>query len=97
MDGPEEPSHTVLPDGRTVGQLKLLTGSTHQIRVQRAFIGCPSVGDALYGYRHQTVHGQVLRAWRLCFDQPRTGERMCFETWLPDRLESVLADLRKSR
>ncbi|MCC6802161.1 MAG: RluA family pseudouridine synthase, partial [Anaerolineae bacterium] len=84
-------------DGKALVRVRLLTGRTHQIRVHMAFIGCPIVGDALYGVRKQSLRGQFLHAARLCFDHPRTGERMCFESPLPERLEAVLADLRKPR
>ncbi|MFN8449316.1 MAG: RluA family pseudouridine synthase [Anaerolineae bacterium] len=84
-------------DGKALVRVRLLTGRTHQIRVHMAFIGCPVVGDALYGFRKQSLRGQFLHAARLCFDQPRTGERLCFESPLPERLEAVLADLRKPR
>ncbi len=84
-------------DGKALVHVKLLTGRTHQIRVHMAFLGCPIVGDVLYGYRRQTLPRQFLHAWRLCFDHPRTGERLCFESPLPPRLEAALADLRKGR
>jgi 23S rRNA pseudouridine1911/1915/1917 synthase len=83
-------------DGRALVRVKLLTGRTHQIRVHMAFIGCPIVGDTVYGYRKQRLlQGQFLHATRLCFDHPRTGERLCFESPLPERLTSVLDDLRR--
>jgi 23S rRNA pseudouridine1911/1915/1917 synthase len=86
------------PDGKALVHVKLLTGRTHQIRVHMAFLNAPIVGDGLYGYRKQTLHsGQFLHAWKLCFDHPRTGERLCFEAPLPNRLEAVLAELRKDR
>lgn len=84
-------------DGKALVHVKLLTGRTHQIRVHMAFLGCPIVGDALYGFRRQSVRGQLLHAWKLCFDQPRTGERLCFEAPLPQRFEVALDDLRKGR
>ncbi|MEP7292763.1 MAG: RluA family pseudouridine synthase [Chloroflexota bacterium] len=86
-----------LPDGKALVQVKLLTGRTHQIRVHMAFIGCPIVGDSMYGFRKSSVRGQFLHAARLCFDQPRTNERLCFESPLPERLEAVLTSLRKVR
>ncbi len=85
-------------DGRVLVHVRLLTGRTHQIRVHMAFINCPIVGDVLYGYHKQTLlHRQFLHAGRLCFDQPRTGERLCFESPLPEALEAVLNTLRKGR
>lgn len=84
-------------DGKVLVHVKLLTGRTHQIRVHMAFLNAPIVGDALYGFRKQSLRGQFLHAWKLCFDHPRTGERMCFEAPLPPRLEAVLETLRKTR
>lgn len=83
-------------DGRALVRVKLLTGRTHQIRVHMAFIDCPIVGDTVYGYRKQRLlQGQFLHAARLCFDHPRTGERLCFESPLPARLSAILDDLRR--
>jgi 23S rRNA pseudouridine1911/1915/1917 synthase len=85
-------------NGQTLVQIRLLTGRTHQIRVHMAYIGAPVVGDRVYGYRKQRISlkGQFLHAAKLCFDHPRTGERLCFESPLPPHLEAVLANLRKS-
>lgn len=83
--------------GRALVRIKLLTGRTHQIRVHMLFIGAPVVGDTLYGYRKQrdNLRGQWLHAQKLCFDHPRTGERMCFEAPLPERLQTVLDAQRR--
>lgn len=78
-------------EGQTLLRIHLLTGRTHQIRVHMAFIGCPVVGDKVYGYRRQRLlHGQFLHATRLCFDHPSTKVRLCFEAPLPERLQNVL-------
>ena len=81
---------------RALVKLKLLTGRTHQIRVHMAFIGCPLVGDAVYGYRKQRVKlkRQFLHAHELAFDHPVSGERMGFVSELPVGLRSVMAKLR---
>lgn len=82
-------------DGRALVSVNLLTGRTHQIRVHMAFIGCPIVGDTVYGRRKQRlINRQFLHASALCFDHPRTGERLCFEAPLPPDLENVLEQLR---
>ena len=55
-------------DGKALVQVKLLTGRTHQIRVHMAYMGCPLVGDALYGFHKQTIlRGQFLHAWKSVF------------------------------
>lgn len=85
-------------DGRTLLRVKLLTGRTHQIRVHLAYLGCPIVGDALYGYRKQrTLRRQFLHAQELCFDHPSKNERMCYNSPLPSDLEAVLESLRRGR
>jgi 23S rRNA pseudouridine1911/1915/1917 synthase len=78
-------------------EVRLLTGRTHQIRVHMAFIEAPIVGDTTYGHRRQKLglRRQFLHAARLCFDQPTTGERLCFESALPPELEAALAKLRE--
>lgn len=83
-------------DGRALVKVNLLTGRTHQIRVHMQFISCPIVGDETYGVRrHRMLKRQFLHAAELCFDHPRTGERLCFEAPLPEALENVLTTLRE--
>lgn len=82
--------------GQAFVRIRLLTGRTHQIRVHMAFIGCPLVGDPVYGFRKQRVRlkRQFLHAAELAFDHPLTGERLSFESPLPAGLEQVMAKLR---
>jgi len=84
------------PDGQALVRVRPLTGRTHQIRVHMAFIGCPVVGDAVYGYRKQRVrlNRHFLHAARLCFDHPATHERLCFDSPLPAELQALLDHLR---
>ena len=81
---------------RALVRLKLLTGRTHQIRVHMAFIGCPLVGDTVYGRRKQRVRlkRQFLHARELTFEHPVTGERMDFVSELPVGLRAVMDKLR---
>ncbi len=81
---------------RALVRLKLLTGRTHQIRVHMAFIGCPLVGDSVYGRRKQRVRlkRQFLHARELAFDHPVTGERLSFVSELPVGLRAVMDKLR---
>ena len=81
---------------RALVKLKLLTGRTHQIRVHLAFIGCPVVGDTVYGYRKQRVRlkRQFLHAHELAFEHPASGERVAFVSELPVGLRSVMEKLR---
>jgi 23S rRNA pseudouridine1911/1915/1917 synthase len=83
-------------EGRALLAIKLLTGRTHQIRVHLAYIGCPLVGDTVYGFRKQRVKlkRQFLHAARLAFDHPDNGQRIQFESPLPAHLQDVMAKLR---
>ena len=81
---------------RALVRLKLLTGRTHQIRAHMAFIGCPVVGDTVYGYRKQRMKlkRQFLHAHELAFEHPVSGERLAFVSELPLALRNVMEKLR---
>ena len=51
------------------------TGRTHQIRVHMAHLGCPVVGDRVYGSGRDNSHfpRQLLHASRLAFHHPETA------------------------
>lgn len=66
---------------RSLVQVKLDTGRTHQIRVQFASRKMPLMGDRKYGSR--TACDMALHSCRLSFPHPHTGEVMTF-TSLPD-------------
>ena len=61
-------------NGLSLVECRLLTGRTHQIRVQMAHAGWPLLGDGKYGReavnRRYHEEGQALYSWRLCFDFP---------------------------
>ena len=71
----------------TRGDVSLLalwphTGRTHQLRMHCAHpdgLGCPIVGDELYGHKSDRLY---LQAQAIAFAHPVTGKRMHFE--LPD-------------
>ena len=65
-------------NGITTVRVKLLTGRTHQIRVQFASRKMPLVGDRKYG-APDTKRPLALRACMLSFPHPKTNEIMRFE------------------
>jgi 23S rRNA pseudouridine1911/1915/1917 synthase len=81
--------------GFTLVEARLHTGRTHQIRVHFSTVGCPVVGDTVYGApRQERVGSQLLpeldrtflHAARLAFVHPITGERLAFHAPLPEEL-----------
>ncbi len=83
------PTHTLL-------EVHPLTGRTHQIRVHMAFLGCPVVGDRVYG-RHKSsleLDRHFLHAFRLRIILPGESTPKVFEAKLPEELNVVLKKLR---
>ena len=77
--------------GRTLVQLELETGRTHQIRVHMAWLGCPLVGDFLYGEENLNLIGRTaLHSWELSLTQPLTGKRLELEAPLPEDMLNLL-------
>ena len=72
------------------------TGRTHQIRVHMASLGCPVIGDKVYGRpaldrRLEPVPArQMLHAWRLALRHPVSGEELSFVAPLPEDLRAYL-------
>ena len=85
----------------TLVRCRLETGRTHQIRVHMTHIGHPLIGDSVYQRGTQKCSAQLrellngfprqaLHATRLALDHPVTGERMQFDSPLPDDMEELL-------
>lgn len=74
-----------------------LTGRTHQIRLHCQFLGCPIVGDSIYGKKSVTVeiNRHFLHAAKLSIVLPNETKPHVFEAELPDELKYVLEDVRK--
>ncbi len=96
-------------DGLTaLVRCRLETGRTHQIRVHLSHRGHPLLGDATYGAAFKTkaarlsekpraalaaLDRQALHAAELGFLHPRTGERLRFESPLPEDFSNLLRAL----
>jgi 23S rRNA pseudouridine1911/1915/1917 synthase len=72
------------------------TGRTHQIRLHCAFLGCPVVGDEIYGRKKSSVeiNRHFLHAYRLKIILPGEKKPKFFEAPLPEELQHVLITLR---
>lgn len=75
-----------------------LTGRTHQIRLHLAFLGCPIVGDTIYGHKKSSIEldRHFLHAAKITFVFPGEKTPHTFEAPLPEELEAVLQNLRHS-
>lgn len=92
-------------------ECRLHTGRTHQIRAHMAHLGCPLIGDPLYGkqraFKAEGPHAeeaaaavaafprQALHAAVLGFKHPISGENLRFESALPADMEALLDSLRR--
>lgn len=84
-------------DEMSLVECKLHSGRTHQIRVHLRHLGHPILGDKIYGGRFaKTFPRQMLHAWKLGFQHPRTSERKKFEAPLPDDFEAAMSSLPTS-
>ncbi len=80
-------------------RLQLDTGRMHQIRVHMASIGCPLLGDPLYGDSGTKGGGQTapaigrtaLHAAELVFCQPFTGEELRIRAPFPKDIARLLS------
>ncbi len=69
--------------GLSLVECALHSGRTHQIRVHLHHLGHPIIGDSLYGKKGGASR-QMLHAWKLGFNHPRTKERLFFEAPIPE-------------
>lgn len=84
--------------GHTLLEFHPHTGRTHQIRLHCAFLGCPIVGDKVYGRKKPSIDigRHFLHAFRLKIVLPGEKQPKFFEAPLPEELERVLVSLRNS-
>jgi 23S rRNA pseudouridine1911/1915/1917 synthase len=72
-------------------ECRLHSGRTHQIRVHLQHLGHPILGDKIYGGRRAgNFPRQMLHAWKLAFDHPRSGGRVHFVAPLPQDFDEAI-------
>ena len=75
-------------------QLIPVTGRTHQLRVHMAWIGCPMVGDWLYGTPdRERILRPALHAWRLSFLHPLSGKQIEISCSMPPDMSALLPEM----
>lgn len=90
-------------DDAALVRFRLETGRTHQIRVHASDHGWALVGDPVYGHKPRTdtlaevatkLARQALHAATLSFEHPASGDRLSFESPLPEDMQAALLALR---
>ena len=77
-------------NGMAAVQLIPETGRTHQLRLHMAAIGCPMVGDWLYGEASGLIARPALHAYRVSFKHPVTGQSITASAPPPDDMQKLL-------
>lgn len=83
---------------QTLLEFHPLTGRTHQIRLHCSFLGCPIVGDEVYGRKKPSIKTgrHFLHAYKLKITLPNEKKPREFQAPLPVELQSVLENLRQA-
>ncbi|MDO9088068.1 MAG: RluA family pseudouridine synthase [Anaerolineaceae bacterium] len=73
------------------------TGRTHQIRIHLAFLGCPILGDRIYGRRKILLEAnrQMLHAYQIEIVLPGEDSPRLFQAPLPDDMNQIILELRQ--
>ena len=89
---------TSSPTATSLIKCRIETGRTHQIRVHMASLGCPVIGDSVYGKSAldkkltPVPQRQMLHAWRLRLWHPVKSVQLSFEAPIPDDMRLYAVD-----
>lgn len=73
-------------------EISLETGRTHQIRVHFAYNNTPLCGDGMYGGKCDEIDRQALHCGKMTLTHPVTGEKMSFSAPFPEDFKSLLPE-----
>lgn len=79
-------------EGRSLLRVRPETGRTHQIRVHMASIGCPLLGDRLYGRLSRELDRPALHSAALTLIHPLIGEMVSVRAPLPEDMRALLPE-----
>ena len=91
-----ETSYELLKSNGQISLLKLIpiTGKTHQIRVHLSSIGCPILGDGLYGKYSNIISRCALHSFSLIMKIPFSNdEKTEFTADIPEDMRTVINEL----
>ncbi len=75
---------------RTLLEIRLETGRTHQIRVHFASLGTPLTGDRMYGKACEEIKHQALHCGKIEFTHPIKCTLLSSEAPLPNEMNNLL-------
>ena len=76
-------------NGHTLVCAMPVTGRTHQLRVHFAGVGCPLLGDDMYGEASQLIKRHALHSAALGFPLPFGEERITLTSPLPEDMKNA--------
>ncbi len=77
----------------SAGRATPVTGRTHQLRVHFSHLGCPIVGDDMYGTESPYIDRQALHAHKLKFPHPREPKALELHAPLPDEMLTLIDEV----
>ncbi len=78
-------------DDRTLVSFELDTGRTHQIRVHSAYLGCPLMGDDMYGGKIDEITRHALHSCYISFTHPVTNARIELFSDMPEDMKKLIS------
>ena len=78
---------------RTLLEIHLETGRTHQIRVHFAHLGAPLTGDRLYGQERDDITHQALHCGKIEFIHPIDRQEVSLCADLPEDMKKIVKNM----
>ena len=75
---------------RSLIELNLIHGRTHQIRVHLSSINHPLLGDEIYGEKSDLISHTALICKKITFDHPFANKTLSFEVDYPDDFKNII-------
>lgn len=75
--------------------LNPISGRTHQLRAHLKALGCPIVGDSIYGNDTDSSNHLCLLMYRLQMTHPHSKQQLCFTAKLPqwaNQIQNIVID-----
>ena len=81
----------------SIMRVRIKTGRTHQIRVHMRYIGCPILGDSLYGRKDELFPEAtlMLHSRQMILKLPDSQKYHRFKASIPGRFKKTVSVLRK--